>query len=321
MVRSVPRQAKRLLVIVVVGASLTGLVLGVRHFWFRRPVGSGSAGPKVPRELFASEWGSRDVILLGIGDSITAGYGARRGYSYFDRLAVNPSDEFPDMLDISLSSVFPNLKTNNLAISGTTSIQHGAQQIPQLDTLFSDVRGIVVLTTGGNDIIHDYGRSPPREGAMYGASREQASLWIDAFDRRLGDMIDRIHAAFPQGCDVFLANIYDPTDDIGDIESAGLPPWDDGLAILRAYNKIIAQCASSRSYVHLVNIHGAFLGHGIHCTQLWRTHYQWDDPHYWYFENLEDPNERGYDAIRRLFLLKMAEVLAPSAEDRDRGMP
>ena len=95
-------------------------------------------------------------------------------------------------------------------------------------------------------------------------------------------------------------------------ESAGLPPWTDGMAILHAYNEVIARCASNRSFVHLVDMRSAFLGHGIHCTQPWRAHYQWDDPHYWYFENLEDPNERGYDAIRRLFLLKMAEVLAPN---------
>ncbi|MBC8117927.1 MAG: hypothetical protein H7062_26345 [Candidatus Saccharimonas sp.] len=40
-----------------------------------------------------------------------------------------------------------------------------------------------------------------------------------------------------------------------------------------------------------------FLGHGIHCT------------HYWYWDNLEDPNDRGYDAIRRLFLIEMARIL------------
>ncbi len=30
--------------------------------------------------------------------------------------------------------------------------------------------------------------------------------------------------------------------------------------------------------------------------------------HHWYYTNLEDPNERGYDAIRRLFLIEMAKV-------------
>jgi hypothetical protein len=59
----------------------------------------------------------------------------------------------------------------------------------------------------------------------------------------------------------------------------------------------------------LVNIHDAFLGHGIHATQFWREHYQVRDPHWWYYGNVEDPNDRGYDAIRRLFLIEMARVL------------
>jgi len=34
------------------------------------------------------------------------------------------------------------------------------------------------------------------------------------------------------------------------------------------------------------------------------------DPHYWY-SIIEDPNARGYDALRRLFLNEMAAVFAP----------
>ena len=32
------------------------------------------------------------------------------------------------------------------------------------------------------------------------------------------------------------------------------------------------------------------------------------DPHYWFYVNLEDPNERGYDVIRRLFLNEIVET-------------
>jgi hypothetical protein len=99
--------------------------------------------------------------------------------------------------------------------------------LPKLEKAGPETLGIVVLTTGGNDLIHSYGRNPPVEGAMYGATPD------------------------------------------------------------------------------------AFLGHGIPCSQRWRTHYRRDDPHYRYFDNLEDPNPRGYDAIRRLFLLEIQAVLAP----------
>ena len=39
---------------------------------------------------------------------------------------------------------------------------------------------------------------------------------------------------------------------------------------------------------------------------------------YWYFMNIEDPSERGYDAIRRLFLLEMIETLPNSFSSNKR---
>lgn len=278
------------------------------HFWHHLPIGRGPAGPPVPREAFARPWTERTVLLVGLGDSVTAGFGARKGYGYFDRLVSNPPDEFEDLRGISLSAVLPNLQITNLSVSGSTSIEHVEKQFPRLTAAASDVLGIIVITTGGNDLIHNYGRTPPREHAMYGASWEQAQPWIKNFEQRLDWMIVEITERFPGGCHIFLANIYDPTDGVGDIERAGLPAWKDGLRILAAYNEIIARCAEKHSNVHLVDFHSAFLGHGIHCTRFWSKHYDRRDPHYWYYENLEDPNERGYDAIRRLFLNEMGAV-------------
>jgi hypothetical protein len=48
----------------------------------------------------------------------------------------------------------------------------------------------------------------------------------------------------------------------------------------------------------------------LHCAKPWTRHYRASDPHYWYNPNVEDPNDRGYDAIRRLFLLRMIDVFA-----------
>ncbi len=31
------------------------------------------------------------------------------------------------------------------------------------------------------------------------------------------------------------------------------------------------------------------------------------DPYYWFYDNVEDPNDRGYDAIRRAFLNTIIE--------------
>lgn len=284
--------------------------------WLEMPVGSGPAGPEVRRAAFATPWSDRSVLLLGLGDSVTAGYGASPGLSYFDRLAANPPGEFPEMQGICLKAVLPNLRVENRAISGSTSLEHWDRQALKLREYPRDTWGLVVLTTGGNDLIHNYGRSAPREGAMFGATVSEATPWIRNFEARLERMLTRITKSFPGGCSIFLANIYDPTDGVGVAGTVGLPAWKDGLAIHRAYNAIIHRVADRTERVHLVDIHGPMLGHGIHCRQFWRQHYHPRDPYYWFYDNFEDPNDRGYDAIRRLFLNRMAEVLPASLTER-----
>jgi lysophospholipase L1-like esterase len=292
---------KRLLVVLLFIASLTS--------GQSQPVGTGPAGPPVPRAAFSKPWTDREVLLIGLGDSVTKGFGARRGHGYFDLLVTNPPDEFDDMRGTCLGAVLPKLLFTNLSMSGSTSAQHASKQIPRLPQAGSNTLAIVVMTSGGNDLIHDYGRTPPRDQAMYGATLEQAKPWIAAFQQRLKSEIEQIKSHFPGGCEIFIADIYDPTDEKGDIQHAGLPAWPDGLKLLTAYNEVIHQAAKDDPHVHLVNMHDAFLGHGIHCSDTQSSHYDARDPHYWYYMNLEDPNERGYDAIRRLFLLKIQDVL------------
>jgi lysophospholipase L1-like esterase len=281
------------------------IACGIIYFNAYLPQGKGPAGPSVPAGLFTHVWSEKKVLLLGIGDSITDGYGARDGFSYFERLVRNPIGDCNDMSGKNLSAVFPKLKTKNIASSGTTSIQH----FKDIESLIIEpnIFGIIVMTTGGNDLIHSYGRLPPKEGAMYGATFEQAKPWIDNFRKRLDLMIIKLNEVFPSGCQIFIANIYDPSDGTGNTLSwlTGLPAWPDGEKILAAYNKIIAECADKYDYVHLVDIHTTFLGHGLHCRQIWIKNYRWRDPTYWYYLNIEDPSERGYDAIRRLFLNEM----------------
>jgi hypothetical protein len=277
----------------------------------RQPIGTGPAGPIVTREPWKPVWSTRPVLLVGLGDSVTAGFGAPPPLSYFNRLAADPEDEVPEMKGICLGTVFPNLNTMNLAVSGTISEEHLNEQLPKLPKADPATFGIVVMTSGGNDLIHSYGRNPPKEGAMFGATWEQARPWIASYEKRLDGMFARIIGSFPGGCHIFIADIFDPTDGVGDIERAGLPPWPDGEKILEATNAAIRRSAARYAQVRVVPMHDAFLGHGIHCSQWWRGSYRKDDPHYWYFDNLEDPNPRGYDAIRRLFLLEIQKALAP----------
>ncbi len=243
--------------------------------------------------------------LVGIGDSITAGLGAKSpSHTFFNRVIRNPKNEFPELKGICLSAVLPNLQSQNLAISGSESDTHLAviRDMP----IYEDSFGLILMTSGGNDLIHSYGRSPPRECAMYGATLAEAEPWIKNFGDRLNKMFDEITARFPLGCEIYIGDIYDPTDGVGDAPSIFLPDWPDGLAIHARYNEVIRTVASQRAHVHVVPLHETFLGHGSHCRQFWRSTYDWEDPHYWFFTNIEDPNDRGYDAIRRVFLNQIA---------------
>jgi lysophospholipase L1-like esterase len=303
------RHRIRLVSLLVIGAMIIGTTAVWRHFRYARPVGSGPAGPSVPREPFSKVWSDRPVVLLGLGDSITQGLGASPGLTYFGRLYKHPANEFSEMQGINLSEVLPNLKPLNLAISGTTSIECIEYQLPKLMPYDARAFGIVVITTGGNDIIHNYGRTPPREGAMYGARVNEMGEWATNFGKRLDTIAERVRVTFPGGSHIFIANIYDPTDGNGDIEHAGLPAWPDGLGVMSAYNEVLSEFAERHEDVTLVDIRSEFLGHGVHCTHFWHRYYRKNDPHYWYWDNLEDPNDRGYDAIRRLFLIEFARVL------------
>jgi hypothetical protein len=304
------KRRRRLVALLLIGAGLIAATAAYVEFRCHLPEGTGPAGPAVPREPFQRPWTQRKVLLLGVGDSVTAGFGASRGHSYFDRLVANPADEFDDMRGRSLSAVLSNLTTRNMALSGSNSLQHVHTVAEKLEKQPDEVFGLVVMTSGGNDLIHWYGRTPPREGAMYGATLGQAEPWIAEFEKRLGEMFAVLEARFPGGCRIFIADIYDPSDGRGDPETAGLPAWPDVLAVHAAYNEALRRAAGRHARVRVVPMHQAFLGHGLHCRKFWGAHYCAQDPHYWYATNLEDPNDRGYDAIRRVFLNEILKEVA-----------
>ena len=300
---------RRTIFLLAFGLLTIGLGAAWKYFVYARPMGSGPAGPSVSRASFESEWSSRKVVLLGLGDSVTQGLGASPGKSYFQRLVKNPRDEFPAMSGINLKAVLPNLEAVNLSVSGMTSIECVDHQLPKLTPWPADVFGLVVMTVGGNDVVHNYGRTPPREGAMYGARLSETGEWKANFVDRLETIHSKVRESFPGGSHIFVADIYDPTDGDSDTQHAGLPAWAEGSAVLNSWNEVLREFATRHDDVTLIEMRAAFLGHGIHCVQFWHHAYRADEPGYWYWDNLEDPNDRGYDAIRRLFLNEIAKVI------------
>lgn len=300
------------------GASgLSLLAIGLLSAWWLArvpaPMGTGPAGPSVDASEFAKLWLDQPVVMVSLGDSVSTGYGAGPGMGYFDLIQRNVDSAYPEMSGVDLSRALNITSVQRLAANSTNSIEH-EETIARMHVRTAEVFGVVCLTTGGIDLIHWYGKSTPKEGAMYGADWTTAEPWIRNFEQRLDRMLLALRDKFPGGCAVFLATIYDPTDTVGDIENAGpkfwLPAWPDGKRVHTAFNDIINAAAAKHDHVHLVDLHQTLLGHGIHCNEPGNPHYDASDPTYWYYINLEDPNQRGYDAIRRAFLNAMAGALA-----------
>jgi lysophospholipase L1-like esterase len=232
--------------------------------------------------------------LFGFGDSVTDGFCASPGKSYVELLVQD------------LRGRVGQVTSSNGAISGSTSCDYTADTVRlglHQRRVAAD-RYLVVITLGGNDLIHDYSCAGPRECAAYCSTVAQAEPWAAAFKQRMLGFLRVFRDELP-GVRVFLANIYDPTDGVGDIENApvpqALPPWPDGIAILERHNQAIAELAEAEDYVTLVDMRAAMLGHGIHHDDPQNPYYDQTDPTYWYCENLEDPNDRGYQAIREAF--------------------
>jgi len=122
-----------------------------------RSMGTGPAGPLVAAAPFEKIWDEQEIVFLGVGDSITRGYGASGGLTYFDLLERNNDTVYPDMQGKDLSGVFPKLKARNIAVDYTISQEHIDHQLVKIPQYDDSVHGIIVLTSGGNDLIHDYG--------------------------------------------------------------------------------------------------------------------------------------------------------------------
>ena len=130
--KTLGQRLRRLVIIIFMTVAIIVLPLAFYawHFLYL-PMGEGPAGAAVAREPFTQPWTDRPVLVVGIGDSITDGYGATPGKSYWQRLLRNPPDELDDMRGICLSSVLPRMESLELAVSTTTSTTTPTRRFPR----------------------------------------------------------------------------------------------------------------------------------------------------------------------------------------------
>ena len=204
----------------------------------------------------------------------------------------------------------------NLAVSDSTSPMHLETIRESLAKQDANVFGLVVITSGGNDLMHSRGRFPPREAAMYGATLAQAQPWIENYEVRLDAMIDLLREPLSRRLYDLLGRHLRSQRRRGRSAAAGLPAWPDcmtdpsGLQQSDPPRGRPARVGPRRADARGVS--GP--RHPLHPALA--QHYRLGDPTYWYAVNLENPNVRGYDAIRRLFLIEIAKCADAIAAKR-----
>ena len=154
----------------------------------------------------------------------------------------------------------------------------------QLPTQPADTLGWVVLTTGGNDLIHWYGLQPPRKARCTARRSTQAQPWIAAFAAAARNAARRDRRAVSRRLSHFPGRHLRPDRRRGGRAErlpAGTGPmrWPSTGSTTRACS-VLAPANVPTCIV--VPLHDTFLGHGIHCRQFWRQTYCREDPTYWY---------------------------------------
>ena len=226
-------------------------------------------------------------LYVALGDSISidlyAGGPGRGGASL---LARNRDADFPEWSGRDLATTRPELGFLPLATDGGTTSSLLDGQLPRLES--SDVSPrIVTLTVGGNDVLAAYGDTP-------------AALKIVRVVReRVSRALERVNALVAPGDPIVVGTVYDPSDGTAEAWRVGLPPWPDVVDVLAELNAALRVVAGEHGAV-VADIHGRFLGHGLHAGNPAQSKARPRNDALWYC-NIIEPNAWGADAVRGAF--------------------
>jgi len=226
-------------------------------------------------------------LYLGLGDTLSIDqYAGGSGCGACSLLARNRDDAYPDFAGRDLTSRSPDITLVPLARDGATTRGVLEEQVFRLPNDRGG-RTLVTFTAGSNDLL----LTLQLRGTLLDEDGE-------AVVRRLRSTVASIHTRFDE-CLVLLATVVDPTDGVGDLLAPG-QPLNRGLDVLARVNDAVREIATESDGTQLIDLHAAFLGHGGHAADPANPHHQPDDPTPW-LGDLVAPNDRGADAIRRLW--------------------
>ena len=152
---------------------------------------------------------------------------------------------------------------------------------------------VVTLTVGGNDVL-----------GAYGDTRLALEI-VQVVGRRVGRALERLQALVGPGDPIIVGTVYDPSDGSGEAWRVGLPPWPDVVDVLAELNATLRAVAGEHG-ARIADIHGRFLGHGLHAGNPGQPKARPRDRGLWYCQIIE-PNAWGADAVRAAFWAALHE--------------
>lgn len=257
-------------------------------------------------EGYAPEEVARVVF---VGDSITAGTGAsNRNLPYTMLLRENDDETWPTAADLDFGGIYDEEpEVIDEALGGATTASLVAKQLPHVTEALGDqVSGVtaVVVTIAGNDV----------QALIAKPSKTEETT--ENILENLGEFYDYFQdpERFPDGSVIFLANVYEPSDGVGQYDDCfyGLN-LESVLESLQYVNEATLAQAKERN-VAWIDMHGHFLGHGFYSEDEDNPYYQADDPSLWFSDDCIHPNDRGHHEIRRLMWYALAGESFPGDE-------
>ena len=236
-------------------------------------------GDSVSIDLYpALDTGAMDVAVA-LERSTEAGGVAPIGAASL--LYHNDEERWPDEQGNDLSSLYPGIAFQNLAMDAGTIGDVFGEQIPQTEE--TDEPVLVTLTIGGNDLLSAYGNRP---------KRPLLDRIVDDIVEAYDFLLDSLRTRFSNGT-IVVNTIYDPSDGTGKIpgvyDEYGPMPMD----VLDRVNDHIRALAFGTPRVLLADLHAHFLGHGVSAAAKDR----------WYWRrSMIEPNAVGAHEVRRVWM-------------------
>jgi lysophospholipase L1-like esterase len=234
-----------------------------------------------------------NAYYVSLGDSMSIdAYAGGPGCGAPSLLLRNREEDFPEWRGRDLTTTLPGARLIPLAMDGGTSSTVRYAQIPRLREM--NIRpSLVTLTMGGNDLLQSLGSDTAAQAA-HRALEENGRAILTALRDLCGP-----------GVPILLGTVYDPSDGTGDTARLQIMAWPTALEWIGRFNDTLRALADEHGAT-VADIHGAFLGHGLHVGSPAQP-----DPRPanrdLYYCGVIEPNAWGASALRALWWRLLVE--------------